>query len=362
MQPGAKKTYHILIVEDNEGDFLLVNDFLEKMFSELQVSKAVNFKQAVEILTGRHESIDAILLDLSLPDKKGYDLLNEIGSLSQNIPLIILTGYVNEQFAIEALAMGASDYLLKDNLNSTMLYKSILYNIERNKILVSLKESEKRYAELFHVSPQPMWVYDRQTLRFLDVNHAAVEQYGYSRNEFLAMTINDIENVAETIQISEKETRLFSSQTLYYPLLKKHTKKNRELITVNIQSNPIAYKDSVACLVLANDVSKNLEHIQAIEEQNSKLKEIAWIQSHVVRAPLARMMGLINLMTENLVTEEEKAECLKHLYTSSYELDGIIKQIVEKASSLEVFTHPAPNDRQKNELPGSLATTGTKYD
>ncbi len=189
-----------------------------------------------------------------------------------------------------------------------------------------------------------------------------MEQYGYSRNEFLAMTINDIENVAETIQISEKETRLFSSQTLYYPLLKKHTKKNRELITVNIQSNPIAYKDSVACLVLANDVSKNLEHIQAIEEQNSKLKEIAWIQSHVVRAPLARMMGLINLMTENLVTEEEKAECLKHLYTSSYELDGIIKQIVEKASSLEVFTHPAPNDRQKNELPGSLATTGTKYD
>ena len=56
----------------------------------------------------------------------------------------------------------------------------------------AMRESERRYRELFEANPHPMWVYDTETLRFLAVNDAAVQQYGYARDEFLAMTVADI--------------------------------------------------------------------------------------------------------------------------------------------------------------------------
>ena len=72
----------------------------------------------------------------------------------------------------------------------------------------------------------------------------------------------------------------------------------------------------------------------AVEQQNDKLREIAWTQSHVVRAPLARLMGIIDLFNENMVDETEKNELLDHVYQSATELDGIIQEIVQKSQSV----------------------------
>jgi len=69
-------------------------------------------------------------------------------------------------------------------LNSHVLYKSITYAIERRKVISELEESKRRYSNLFHLSPQPMWLYDTETYEFLQVNVAAIEHYGYSEDEF----------------------------------------------------------------------------------------------------------------------------------------------------------------------------------
>lgn len=85
----------------------------------------------------------------------------------------------------------------------------------------------------------------------------------------------------------------------------------------------------------AIDITERMNYIQAIEEQNEKLKAIAWIQSHIVRAPLARIMGLIDLLENHSANQKETSELLGHILTSAHELDEIIRTIVKKAEQLE---------------------------
>ncbi|MES2275891.1 MAG: PAS domain S-box protein [Bacteroidota bacterium] len=191
-----------------------------------------------------------------------------------------------------------------------------------------LKDSEKRYSELFQLSPIPNWVYDQDTLRFLDVNKAAINHYGYSRKEFLSMTIMDIRPPGEIIKLNEAISKPDKPQQLAARGLFIHQKKNGELIRVDIQSNPIKYKGKNAKVIIANDITERLNYIKAIEDQNEKLREVSWMQSHVIRAPLARMMGLIDLVK---ITEEnsDRELIMQHLLTSADELDHVIRSITD---------------------------------
>ena len=74
--------------------------------------------------------------------------------------------------------------------------------------------------------------------------------------------------------------------------------------------------------------------MKSIELQNEALKEIAWMQSHVIRAPLARIMGMVNLMSDKTCDLDEKMELLPYVFDSATELDGIIKDIVKKSSGV----------------------------
>src|SRR5690242_15901769 len=183
--------YQILIVEDNPGDFTLIYDYLIDLIESPEIQNAKNFFQAVELLK-KGQPFDIILLDLDLPDKSGNELINDILKICGDIPVIILTGFSDMEFSIRSISIGVSDYLLKDNLSASSLYKSILYCLERRKRMHELKESEKRYSDLFRLNPQPIWIYDIETFKFFQVNRAAVELYGYSVEEFLNLTVFDL--------------------------------------------------------------------------------------------------------------------------------------------------------------------------
>jgi len=333
---GTKSRYNVLVVEDNLGDYVLIADYLEDTNIIRKLFKAEDFKSAKQILTEPENEIDIILLDLSLPDKDGEPLLKAIHLLSQNKPIIILTGYPDADFAIKSLALGASDYLLKDVLNSTVLHKSILYNIERNKILVNLRKSEQRYSDLFHFSPLPMWVFDQETLKFLDVNDAAIQHYGYSYEEFLEMDITQIRPKEDmpALNRSRKMERKPHENIFHGEFT--HLKKNGERIRVEIRSNSFDYKGRKAQIILVNDVTERNRHIEAVEKQNEILKDIAWTQSHVVRAPLARLMGLVSVLHNGKIEENQKEDFYEHIQKSAEELDEIIKGVVDISQQIEI--------------------------
>ncbi len=164
-----------MIIEDNPGDYTLIEDHLREQSLNPQITHVKNFKEAKSFLTNEQDHYDTIHLDLSLPDMDGEELIVEIISLCIGCPIIVLTGFEDIEFSIKSLSLGVADYLLKEDINASSLYKSIIYNIERRKSNIQLKESQKRYSDLFQLSPQPMWVYDPETLRFSQVNNAAIE-------------------------------------------------------------------------------------------------------------------------------------------------------------------------------------------
>src|SRR5690606_16513921 len=113
-----------------------------------------------------------------------------------------------------------------------------------------------------------------------------------------------------------------------------HRKKNGEIIQVDVQSNIIEFQGIKAELVLANDITERMNYIREVEDRNARLQEIAWIQSHVVRAPSARLMGSGNAVSESTAEDKDRQTLNQVIIKSGNELDDIIKDIAFKADKI----------------------------
>ncbi|MCA1967439.1 MAG: response regulator [Flavobacterium sp.] len=315
-----EKKYNIIVIEDNLGDFFLLEEYLSekiKLPTIKHFEKFSDFKQS----NGSLSDYDIIFLDLSLPDKTGTELVEEVLKISNNIPVVVLTGYSDFSFALKAIALGASDYLLKDEINSAMLYKSLVYNIERFKNIIKIKESEQLYNDLFELSPQPIFVIDATTLQILDVNQACEKLYEFKKEELVNQSIKTI--------FKDEESIFDNHQTI---ITQNHQKKNKDKIIAQVKYNKIIHNNKEAIIIVSNDITKSIEHLNEIENQNTKLKDIAWIQSHVVRSPLTNILGLIKLINETESVNDK--ELLDHLNQSVIELENTINEIVNKTHSM----------------------------
>ncbi|MBC7722023.1 MAG: response regulator [Pedobacter sp.] len=262
MHTKDHQPYNILIIEDNIGDFAIVEDFLTDTIETPKIVHASNYKQLSAIFSNRDTSFDVVLLDLTLPDKNGQGLVVEILQLVSPCPVIILTGFSNIDFSIKSIAQGVSDYLIKDDLSATMLYKSIVYAIERKKFISQLGESEKQYSDLFQLSPQPMCLYEPATFKVLKVNNAAIKDYGYTEDEFLAMTLLDLVN-KDTVPIaSEQIKKQHREVNKTYEGKFGILKKSGQIAQIESFSTPLVINGRQLTLVIAIDVTeKNLyEH------------------------------------------------------------------------------------------------------
>lgn len=200
----TKKNYlSIIVLEDNEGDYVLIEDYLIERFANVKIQRYKSFGAFALDNPLKENKWDAILLDLDLTDMKGIELVENMVTQS-SVPIIILTGYPDLPLAHKSLALGIYDFLVKDEINPTLIGKSIEFAISRS------------------------------------------------------------------------------------------------------------------------------SYVNQIESQNEKLKTIAWKQSHEVRAPLARIMLIINMIEILDDGSKDLLFWLAQLKISSNEMDGIIHQIVNE--------------------------------
>src|SRR3989442_2568689 len=143
---------------------------------------------------------------------------------------------------------------------------------ERKRAEEALRQSEARYHLLFDSNPHPVWVYDLQTLAILDVNHSAVRKYGYSREEFLSLTIKDIrppEDVPAMLEDIAKTPPSTESDSVW-----KHRKKGGTQIDVEITSHPLVYRGRNARLVVATDITTRKRAEEALQTSEEKFRSV----------------------------------------------------------------------------------------
>lgn len=268
-----QQVLNILVIEDNPGDYVLVREYLEEGFNTSKVLHAISIETARPILQETH--VDVVLLDLTLPDGMGIESFHAIHNIAPLVPIIILTGIGDRDIALESVKYGAQDYIVKDDSNPMVLQKSIRYGIERSKVLDHLKKSEEQYKFLFQNNPLPMWAFDKQEGKFIMVNGAAITQYGYTEDEFLRMTIHDIEVLDETGEAVSDSFLKRSSLTKNYSSDLKHRKKDGEIIDVEMRTHSIVLEGEKAYLAVLHDVTERNRAKEQLRQSEQMFRTIS---------------------------------------------------------------------------------------
>lgn len=186
--------------------------------------------------------------------------------------------------------------------------------IQEGSDLISLLDENKNYK---YLSPAFTTI--------LGIEHA--ELIGTSHLDRIHK--DDLEKVSQTTD------RLATEKRVQYLPFRYRVGKNSYRWLETIATNLLDDPNIQGVLFNSNDITNQMNYIQAIEDQNTKLKEIAWIQSHLVRAPVVRILALIDLLKEDKECADQP-ELLSYIYESTRELDTIIKDIVDKSQKIDL--------------------------
>jgi two-component system, cell cycle sensor histidine kinase and response regulator CckA len=327
----------VLIVEDSEDDMLLVLRELRRngySVDSVRVETAAAMQTALE-----QQEWDIVIADYSLPVFSAPQALQLLQSVKIDLPFIIVSGKIGEETAVAAMKAGAHDYLTKGNLRRLVpaVERELREAVERQKrhsAEQALRESEERYRLLFESNPNPMWVYDLDTLAFLAVNEVAIARYGYSKDEFLSMKLSDLCPTEEMSLVPQTQLNLAQNPTGIY----KHRNKNGKLIDVEVLAHTFSFTGKAASLVLINDITekKKLEaqllRAQRLESLGTLASGIAHDFNNIL-TPILAASQLLPLKLPDL--DEQNLRILKLIEDSTKRGADLIKQILAFARGVE---------------------------
>jgi hypothetical protein len=192
----------------------------------------------------------------------------------------------------------------------------------------ALEDSEHRYRLLFENNPQPMWVYDQQTLAFLTVNDTAIRSYGFTREEFLGMTLRDIrpeEDIPKLLDATTVPSTEFRREGPW-----RHRKKDGQIITVEITQHAFLFGERSACLVMATDITDRLR-LEEQFQQAQRLESVGRLAGGVAH-DFNNLLTVINGYAEMLLNEApatgQTVEELREIRTAGERAAGLTQQLL----------------------------------
>jgi PAS domain S-box-containing protein len=200
---------------------------------------------------------------------------------------------------------------------------------ERNAEIAN-KISELRYASLFSGASDAIFIANSKTGLIVDSNLKAEILLGYSKSELASMHQTQI-HPPELLEEIGNQFKEFTTTEGMHSIETFVLTKDGKRIPVEITAgSSFQIGEETFAAAYFKDITRRKMISEELEKQNQQLKEIAWTQSHMVRAPLTRIMGLANALQKGIVPERERQQYLNFIKTSSDELDDVIKDITAK--------------------------------
>lgn len=330
----SKKSTRVLIVDDDEDDYYITSDYIRRIpGSKFIIDWCPKYNDAVALLESR--KYDIYLVDYLLGGHTGVDFLKEASKRNCKEPIILLTGRGNLKVDMEAMELGAVDYLIKSELNTEGLERSIRYAIERSNNINALKANERKYRAIFEQSRDLLFIADEQ-LKIIDINDAVEDILHYSKEEIANILFLDLIKQADHKIVIEENLRK-GKDILDLEVLMETKSGDLKNCILSIVIENRNLSEELRYHGIIHDIT-NLKKVEKATLQNEKLATVGRLirtLAHEVRNPLNN----ITLSTEQLKQElvDENSELyIDIIQRNSKRIGDIITELLNASRSSEI--------------------------
>jgi PAS domain S-box-containing protein len=322
------------VIDDDEDDFFIIKDYISEIENVNFVIDWLNSYQAAidKIKTGAYH---LYFLDYRLGNETGLELLQDATAMKCDSPIVLLTGKGNKAIDIKAMQSGATDYLVKSELNAEKLERCIRYSLDRADSLRELKARENKYRNLFEGSKDAVFISDKN-LVFTEYNHAAAVLFGKGNGELLHCGL--LEFLSEETQKQKLRDLLAKEENandIEIQIRDQHGEIKPCLLSISFQLDSHPHH-------LIHGIIHDITNIRKAEQANIQAQKLAAnerlirILAHEIRNPLNN----ITLAVEQLKTPSDDEEIQNYLIgivqRNCTRINKIITELLDLTKPLEL--------------------------
>lgn len=324
----------VLLVEDDDAYAAMIGRELADSNQPVTLKRVASLGEALEAMP---HAIDAVLLDLHLPDAAGLSVLDRMYATAPGIPIVVLTSQVDENVALEAVKRGAQDYLLKSEVDAYVLARAIRYACERAQMQRQLMESEARFRALVEHS------YDAITLVSADLesiyNSRSVERIsGYAPEELQGQRVDQFAHPDDLAVVRERFAECMENPGRVVPIEFRYRHKDgswrfAEAVIVNRLADP-----AVGAIVINHrDVTKRRESERALRETEDRLRQASKMEAvgrlaggiaHDFNNVLTAIFGYSDLLRDQMPEEDPRRPDLDEIRRSAERAASLTRQLL----------------------------------
>jgi PAS domain S-box-containing protein len=259
--------------------------------------------------------------------KKWKTLYNKV--FNEGTPITIEDSFISDSYTI-FIKGNIYPIRVEDQINGLAIFmKDITSEVMSKK---ALEDSEERFRTLFEENTSVMVLVDYNTFLIVDANEAASNFYGLSPEEIKGSNLKDLFEAPNASCIIDLIKTLSTNKSHKQECIQKV--KGGILKSVELYISIIIINQVKHLHIIVHDIDEKKKFYEKILAQNQALNEIGWIQSHVIRAPLARMMVITELLKTDNSDEFTHDQLMEEFLKSAQEIDHLIKEISEKSQTI----------------------------
>ncbi|RZK82547.1 MAG: hybrid sensor histidine kinase/response regulator, partial [Pedobacter sp.] len=327
------KQIKVLLIDDDEDDYILTKGIFEKLPSHYSLSWESTHSGGIGSILNKE--YDIYLLDYRLDDITGLELLSEAINSGCEQPIIMLTGKGDAKIDDQAMNLGAADYLIKDDLEPSLLERSMRYAIKQTGILKVLQASESKYRIIFEQANDPIIVTDSNG-NIIDMNTGGLKFFGYEHKEIIGKN----EKVLFKHKKHIKQFKyLLESQGVLNDFECEMVTKQHGSMYCGLSS--FIYTDMIAVSEVFYTIVRDLSYRKGLEEESIKLGKLT-ISEHIakgfgeeVRDPLSTVnLALDELSADESMHSNETAQaCIEIIKSNCDRINQVIKNFISSTES-----------------------------